>query len=406
MNLPYFISKRISQDSRGSFSTTIHKIAVGSIGIGLGVMIVSFLILKGFQDTVTEKIYNFSAHFQVTKYSSNNSFEEIPITLRNDVFRYTSEFDFIEHVQEFSHKAGLIKTEDEILGIIFKGISERFDSVRFRSSLIEGRFLNFDDDSYSREVMISKVISDKLRLKVGDDAIVHFFQDPPRVRRLKVVGIYETNLSEYYDNKFIIGDIRMIQRLNNWADSLAGGMEIYVKDIDKLDEARDALEAVVDYDFYVEKVEDKYIQVFEWLHLISRQVNIFLGIILFVVCVNMISIILILIMERTQMIGLLKAFGATNALIRRIFLLNGIRLIVKGLLIGNLLGLGLGWLQDQFMLIPLNPRDYYMSYVPIGWNWEMTLILNLLTLLVVALIILIPTLAISKVNPIKSIRFD
>ena len=153
-------------------------------------------------------------------------------------------------------------------------------------------------------------------------------------------------------------------------------------------------------------MEDKYIQVFEWLHLISRQVNIFLGIILFVVCVNMISIILILIMERTQMIGLLKAFGATNALIRKIFLYNGVRLIIKGLLIGNLIGLGVGFLQDRFTIIPLNPRDYYMSYVPIGWNWEMTIVLNLLTLLVVALIILIPTMAISKVNPIKSIRFD
>ncbi len=406
MNLPYFISKRISQNARGSFSTTIHKIAVGSIGIGLGVMIISFLILKGFQDTVTEKIYNFSAHFQVTKYSSNNSYEEVPISLKNEVYRNPEQFDFIEHVQEFSHKAGLIKTDEEVLGVIFKGISQRFDSTRFASSLVDGRFISFDEDGYSREVLLSKVISDKLRIKVGDDAIVHFFQDPPRVRRLKVVGIYETNLSEYYDNKFIIGDIRLIQRLNGWADSVAGGMEIYVKDIGKLDQARDQLESVVDYDFYVEKVEDKYIQVFEWLHLISRQVNIFLGIILFVVCVNMISIILILIMERTQMIGLLKAFGATNALIRRIFLLNGVRLIVKGLLIGNLLGLGVGLIQDQFSVIPLNPRDYYMSYVPIGWNWEMTIVLNLLTLFVVALIILIPTLAITKVNPIKSIRFD
>jgi len=406
LNLPYFISKRISQNTPGSFSTTIHKIAVGSIGIGLGVMIISFLILKGFQDTVTDKIYNFSAHFQVTKYTSNNSYEEVPISLKNEVFRDPGQFDFIDHVQEFSHKAGLIKTDEEVLGVIFKGISARFDSVRFQSSLIAGRFLHFDEEGYSREVLLSKVISDKLKLEVGDDAIVHFFQDPPRVRRLRVVGIYETNLSEYYDNKFIIGDIRLIQRLNNWADSVAGGMEIYVRNVKNLDEARDQLESVVDYDFYVEKVEDKYIQVFEWLHLISRQVNIFLGIILFVVCVNMISIILILIMERTQMIGLLKAFGATNALIRRIFLLNGVRLIVKGLVIGNLLGLGIGLIQDQFSIIPLNPKDYYMSYVPIGWNWEMTLVLNLLTLVVVAMIILIPTLAISKVNPIKSIRFD
>lgn len=406
MNLPYFISKRISQNSQGSFSTTIHRIAVGSIGIGLGVMIVSFLILRGFQDTVTEKIYNFSAHFQITKYTSNNSYEEIPISLRNDLFRQTSEYDFVDHVQEFSHKAGLIKTEEEVLGIIFKGVSTRFDSVRFESSLIEGRFLNFDDPSYSKEVLISKIIADKLNLSVSDDIIIHFFQDPPRIRRLEIVGIYETNLSEYYDNKFIIGDIRLIQRLNNWADSLAGGMEVFIKDVRKLDAATEDLENIVDYDFYVEKVEDKYIQIFEWLHLISRQVNIFLAIILFVVCVNMVSIILILIMERTQMIGLLKAFGAKNSLIRRIFLLNGVQLILKGLLLGNAIGLGVGVIQDRFKVIPLNPKDYYMSYVPIGWDWNMTLILNLLTLIVVALIILVPTLAISRVNPIKSIKFD
>jgi lipoprotein-releasing system permease protein len=369
-------------------------------------MIVSFLILKGFQDTVTDKIYNFSAHFQITKYSSNNSYEEIPISLKNEVYENTEAYDFIEHVQEFSHKAGLIKTEEEVLGIIFKGVSARFDSVRFRGSLIDGRFLNFSDPSYSKEVLVSKIIADKLKLSVGNDIIVHFFQDPPRVRRLNVVGIYETNLSEYYDNKFIIGDIRLIQRLNNWSDSLAGGMEVFIKDESAIEKANAALENIVDYDFYVEKVEDKYIQVFEWLHLISRQVNIFLGIILFVVCVNMISIILILIMERTQMIGLLKAFGAKNSLIRRIFLLNGVQLILKGLLLGNVIGLGIGFLQDTFKIIPLNPSDYYMSYVPIGWNWQMTVLLNILTLVVVALIILIPTLAISRVNPIKSIKFD
>ena len=406
MNLSYFISKRIAGKQQASFSSTIHKIAVGSIGVGLAVMIVSFLILKGFQNTVTDKIYSFSSHFQITKYTMANSYEEAPISIDNDIYNNYQKYGFIDHVQEFSHKAGLIKTQDEVLGIIFKGVSERFDLDRFGDNIVEGRFVSFKDSAYSKEVMLSRVISDKLNIGVGDKITVHFFQNPPRVRRLEVVGIYETNLSEYYDSKIIVGDIRLIQRLNNWTDSIAKGMEVFIKDPSMMDEAQQELENIVDYDFFVEKISDKYIQVFDWLHLISRQVNIFLGIILFVVCVNMISIILILIMERTQMIGMLKALGASNGQIRSIFTYNGVRLITKGLLLGNVLGIGVCILQYYFKIIPLNPADYYMSYVPIGWAWDVIIGLNLLTLTVVSLIILIPTVVISRINPIKSIKFD
>lgn len=406
MNLSYFISKRITGKQQDNFSSTIHKIAVGSIGIGLAVMIVSFLILKGFQNTVTEKIYSFSAHLQVTKFSMGKSYEEAPLSTNNELYKNYEQYDFVDHVQEYSHKAGLIKTDEEVLGVIFKGVSSRFDQERFNDNLKEGRFISFKDKEYSKEVVLSRIIANKLRLKVGEDIIVHFFQDPPRVRKLKVVGIYETNLSEYYDNKFIIGDIRLIQRLNNWADTVAGGMEVFVKDPRKIDEAEEKLEEMVPSDFFIEKVSDKYVQVFDWLHLISRQVNIFLAIILFVVCVNMISIILILIMERTQMVGLLKAFGANNSQIRSIFTYNGVHLIIKGLLLGNSIGLIFCFLQYYYKIIPLNPHDYYMSFVPIGWDWTVIIGLNLLTLAVVSLIILIPTAVIARISPIKSIKFD
>lgn len=369
-------------------------------------MIVSFLILKGFQSTVTEKIYNFSSHLQISKYTMGNSYEEAPISLNNEIYNNYQAYDFIEHVQEYSHKAGLIKTEEEVLGVVFKGVSQRFDQERFSENLVEGRFVSFDDSLYSKEVLLSRTIANKLRLNVGDDIILHFFQNPPRVRRLEVVGIYETNLAEYYDAKFIIGDIRLIQKLNNWSDSIAGGMEVFVKDAKRIDEAEQKLEEIADYDFFIEKVKDKYIQVFEWLHLISRQVNIFLGIILLVVCINMISIILILIMERTQMIGLLKSFGASNQLIRSIFAHNGIQLILKGLLFGNVLSLGLCYIQYRFKVIPLNPHDYYMSYVPIGWDWQIVLALNILTFTIVSFIIFSSTIIISRINPIRSIKFD
>lgn len=405
MNLPYFISKRISSEEKGTFSATIHKIAIASIGVGLAVMIVSFLILKGFQDTVTNKIYSFSSHIQITKYSLGNSFEEIPIPLDNDFLQNYQQYELIDHVQEFSLKAGLLKNK-ETLGVIVKGVSDRFDLDRFSENIVDGRFIDFSDKNYAKEVVISKTIADKLILEVDDDIVIHFFMNPPRPRKLKVVGIYETNLADYYDDKFVLGDIRMIQRLNNWGDSLAGGLEVFVSDVKRIEEAEALLDEVLDYQLYVEKVSDKYIQVFEWLFLISRQVNIFLGIILFVVCVNMVSIILILIMERTQMIGLLKSLGATNQQIRRIFTLNGIQLIAKGLLFGNLLGVSICALQYYFEIIPLNAKDYYMSYVPVGWDWQIILVLNVLTSIVVALIVVLPTLAIVRIDPIKTIKFD
>ncbi|MEO0556290.1 MAG: ABC transporter permease [Bacteroidota bacterium] len=405
MNLAYFISKRISREEKGTFSATIHKIAIASIGIGLAVMIVSFLILKGFQDTVTNKIYGFSSHIQITKYSLGNSFEEIPISLDNEFLESYEEYELIDHVQEYSLKAGLLKNE-ETQGVIVKGVSDRFDLKRFNDNIIDGRFLDFSDPNYAKEVVISKTIADKLILEVNDDIIIHFFMDPPRPRKLKVVGIYETNLADYYDDKFVLSDIRIIQRLNSWGDSLAGGFEVFVRDVNRIEEAETWLDEILDYHLYVEKVSDKYVQVFEWLFLISRQVNIFLGIILLVVCVNMVSIILILIMERTQMIGLLKSLGATNQQIRRIFTYNGVRLITKGLVLGNVLGVGVCALQYYLKLIPLNAKDYYMSYVPVGWDLQIILILNVLTLVVVGLIIMLPTLAIIRIDPIKTIKFD
>ena len=406
MNLSYFIASRISGGNEKNFSSTVHKIAVASISLGLAVMIVSFLILKGFQDTVTNRIYSFSSHLQVTKYTQDNSFEEQPMMLQTPLFSNTEEFPYIDHVQEYSHKPGLIKKDDEVTGVVLKGVSSRFSMERFGDNMISGRFVDFSDSTYSKEIVISQTLADKMDVHINDDVIIHFFQNPPRYRKLTVVGLYETNLAEYFDDKFIIGDIRLIQRLNGWADSVAGGLEVFVKDTDKIREAELLLDEAVPFDLYVEKVSDKYIQVFDWLHLISRQVNIFLGIILFVVCVNMVSIILILIMERTQMIGLLKAMGGTSGLIQGIFRYNGLRLVAKGLLIGNAIGLSVCAIQYFFQIMKLNPADYYMSYVPIGWNCEIVLGLNLLTFVVVAVIITIPTLLIIRISPIRSIRFD
>lgn len=455
MNLSYFISKRIRHTEGNSFSSIIHKIAVASIAIGLAAAIVSFLIMQGFQSAVKNKIYGFSNHLLVTKYTMSNAVEEQPFDFKISLYNEPAQFGFVEHVQEFSHKAGLIKTDTEVLGVVFKGVGKSFDVLRFNENLMEGKFIHFPDSGYSNEVLLSRVIADKINAKTGDDIVIHFFQNPPRFRRLTVSGIYETNLSDYFDSKVIMGDIRMVQRLNDWAPNEAGGLEIEVdlksyneftlwredfsrymsqiqEEIDndpevtneffatisallayKFDFDRVAMEESarqigesMDYDLYLETVRDKYIQVFEWLDLIKRQVKILLVVILVVVCVNMISVILILVMERTQMVGILKAMGAQNRFIRSVFLYNGMNLIAKGLFFGNVVGLGLCFLQDQFKFISLNPHDYYMEYVPIQWSWATVVLLNVIIFVTVLIVLLLPTRFITRINPIQAIRFD
>jgi len=406
LNLSYFISKRISRGYQEGFSSTIHKIAIVSIAIGLAASIVSFLIMKGFQETVKDKIYSFSGHILITKFSMNNSMEEQPMDYKIDLYKEQKKYPFIRHIQEFAKKVGVVKTDAEALGVLIKGVGKSFDLESFGDNMVDGQFIQFKDSGYSNQVVLSKTIANQLSKDVGDEIIVHFFLNPPRFRRLTVVGIYETNLSEYFDTRVIISDIGMIQRLNDWPDSVAGGLEVFVNDPEQIDNAGIAIGEMMDFDLNIERVSDRFIQVFEWLELLSRQVNILLGIILTVVCVNMISIVLIIVMERTQMIGMLKALGASNGFIRSVFIYNGLNLILKGLLLGNILGLGLCFIQYKFKLIELNPRDYYMSFVPISWHWEIVLLLNLITLSLVTLILLLPTMAISRITPIKAIRFD
>lgn len=455
MNLSYFISKRIRSAQAGSFSSIIHKVAVASIAIGLGAAIVSFLVMRGFQSGVKEKVYGFSNHLLITKFTLNNAVAEQPFDFAIDLFQHPEKFPFVKHVQEFSHKPGLIKTENEVMGIVFKGVSKNFDRLAFEENLVEGQFLSFPDSGYSHDIVISRVIANKLNAKIGDAIILHFFQNPPRFRKLKIRGIYETNLSDYFDSKMVLGDLRLVQQLNDWSATQAGGIEVlidfkyfntyqllksdvrtyldaiaeriidnpdepnkflstaaavwnYKFDFDQavLDEAQRQIGDAMDYDLNIETVRDKYIQIFEWLDLVKRQVRILLGIILIVVSVNMISVILILVMERIPMVGLLKAMGAQNKLIRSVFIFNGMNLIAKGLLYGNLIGLGLCFLQDQFHLFKLNAHDYYMNYVPIEWSWSTVIILNIIVFAVVSIVLLLPTRFIARIQPVQAIRFD
>lgn len=405
MNLSYFIAKRISFKKAGGFSATIHKIAVGSLAMGLGVSILAFMVLGGFQKTVSEKVYGFTGHYQVQRFMMSNSFEEAPFSQNSDFYNSYTELPFITKLQSFAHKAALIKGEEEVEGVLMKGVGLDFDSLTFSKYLVEGRLLHIPDEGTSNEVMISKVIANKLLLNVGDKITLYFVQDPPRFRRVEVVGIFQTYL-ENFDEKIIIGELQTIRNLNDWTTDEVGGLEVFVDDPNKIDSYFPIIESALDFDLKLINSQDKYLEIFDWLSLLDINVYVFITLIGFVAIFNMGAILFILIMERTQMIGLLKALGATNKQIRKIFFWNGIKILLRGLLIGNVVGLGIGLLQDQLKIIPLDAASYYMSYVPIDWNWPVFILINIGITILTAAVLWIPVLVIARVDPIRSIRFD
>lgn len=405
MNFPFYISKRIQSAKSNAFAYTISRLAIASIAIGLGAMVMAYFILGGFQRTIKNKIYDFKGQIEVTKFDLGSSYDEKPIASSQEVVDQILSYPFVSHLQFFAHKAGMFKTEDEVEGILFKGVSPHFALDRFKQYIIDGSFISFQDSSYSKEVIISNTIARKLYLNVGDYVTAYFVQNPPRFRKLEIVGIFETGLEEI-DKTLVIGDIGLIQRLNNWPDTLVGGFEIFLEHPEQEEMASEVLFENLDSDLYVEKISEKYLNIFDWLNLIDQNVAVFLWLILIVACINMVSILLILIMERTNMIGVLAALGASRSQLKKIFLINGMLLVFKGLIIGNLGVLGLAYLQDKFHLIPLDPANYYMHFVPIEWDYGALLYVNALTFVVVTLALFLPLLFISRIQPIAAIKFD
>lgn len=405
MNLSYFISKRINRADPNSFSATIHKVAIASIAIGLAILLLSFLIMFGFKSTIREKIVSFGAHLQITSYNTTNSYETAPVSTTNSFYQNIDSIDFISHQQVFAYKAGLLNHDEEVYGFLMKGVGEGFNVDQFEENMIEGRFISFADTASNEEIVVSKRIANALQVEVNDEVQAVFIQENIRRRKLVVVGIYDTGMEDF-DDKRIFGNISLIQRLNGWEDDMVGGFELFVDDFDQLDYYQEQIFNRIGYDYYVRSVKDIYLEIFDWLALINQNVYIFLVIILFVASFNMISVLLILIMERTQMIGTLKALGSTNKQIRDIFVSNGLMLVFKGLLWGNIIGVGFCALQYYFQIIPLDPENYYMSYVPIEWDLLSIFLLNLLTFIIVAMVLLLPALFISRISPVRSIRFD
>jgi len=288
---------------------------------------------------------------------------------------------------------------------LLKGVGKDFDGLGFEQYLVEGRRMHLPDSGVSNEIMLSKLVANKLQIRVGDKVTLYFVQQPPRFRRVEVVGIFETYL-ENFDEQVVLGELQTIRNLNGWTSDQVGGLELHVSDEGQLDTYAPLLEEELDYDLRLLDSRDRFLDIFDWLKLLDTNVIVFISLIGFVAIFNMGAILFLLIMERTQMIGLLKAMGAKNSQIMSLFFWNGIHILGKGLLFGNSFALLFGALQTYFQLIPLDPMSYYMPYVPIHWNWTAFLLLNLGVTVLTALVLWIPVGIISRVDPIKSIRFD
>jgi lipoprotein-releasing system permease protein len=406
MNLPNFIAQRIRKTKTESFSSTVTRIGVGSVAVSVATLLISFAVLFGFKNTITDKLFSLSYHLQVSKISLNQSFEESPIPIKSSFYQNYRQNPEIRHVQAVANKAGMLKSIDDFSGVLIKGVGTDFDWQLFNQNLIEGRKINpiIDLSNQKNEIIISKKLANLLKLKLNEEAILYFIQNPPRPRKVKIVGIYETGLEEF-DKNLIISDLSLIQKMNNWDKNTAGHYEIFLNNFNKIDDAADWIDERIEQNQRTIKSTESFIQIFDWLQLLDRNIIIVLVLIIVVASFNMVSILLVMLMERTPMVGLLKSLGSTDLQIRKVFIYNGLWIIIRGLIIGNLIAVAFGLIQQYFKIIPLDAESYYMNYVPIAWNWLVWLFVNLGTVIVISLVIFIPTWIVTRMKPVVAMKY-
>jgi len=414
MNLPYFIAQRLIKGRKegASFSKPINVIAVAAIAIGVAVMILAVAILTGFKQQITEKVAGFGSHIQIVNFDSNISYETAPISTDLSFMEKIKDMPGIKHIEVFATKAGIIKTEEDIQGVVLKGIGPDFDWSYFQKCMVDGSIFHVTDTSTTNSVVISKKIASLLKLKTGDSFAMHFVQDPPRMRKFTISGIYETSLEEF-DKIYIFCDIKHIQRLNGWKNDEVSGFEIFIDDFSKLDIMTQALRDVIGYRISAEdpkvkitNIRMKYPQIFDWLNFQDTNVIVIIVLMLIVSGFNMISSLIILILEKTNMIGVLKALGSEDGMVMKVFLYQAAYLIVKGLFWGNIIGTGLAFLQLRTGLISLDPSSYYIKTVPINLDAVHILLLNIGTMAIIILVLLVPAQLVSRITPVRAIRFD
>jgi len=407
MNVEYFIAKRLftAKEENNSYTKPILRIAILAIALSVAVMLLSVIVVTGFKNDISNKIIGFGSHITISSFSDNQSYETDPVQISDSLYTSLLDNAEVEQISIFATKAGIVKTKDEILGVVLKGIGSDFNPSFFEKKIVEGEVPIYNDTLTSSRVMISKSVADNLQLQLGVKLIMYFVEKPPRVRKFVIAGIYETGFTDF-DDLIVMADIRHIQKLNGWKTNQVGGFEILIDNFDMLEETTDKIHKKIPLDLKAQSIKEKTPQIFDWLDLQDINVRVILILMLIVGGVNMITALLILILERTKMIGILKALGADNWSVRRVFLYSAIHLILKGLFWGNCIALGFGFLQQQFSIISLDPSIYYMNTVPINFDFTAILFLNLGTIVICYLILIIPSVIITKITPVKAIRFE
>lgn len=416
MNLELFIAKRIhfQQDGEKRIVSPAVRVAMVGIALGLAVMILAVAIIVGFKKEVRNKVVGFGAHIQITNFDNNSSFEYTPIAVSEALLDSLRLFPGITHVETFVTKPGILKTDENFQGIVLKGVDTDFDWSFFQKNLKEGSTFTIDPEKMSTDAILSKSLADLMLLKVGDDFLSYFVQGNGdiRPRRFHITGIYETGFLDY-DKLFVIVDVKQVRRLNGWEDDQVSGIELMVNDYDSLDGIAENLffdmadrQDRFGNTYYTRSVKDLNPAIFSWLGVLDINVVIILVLMVLVSGFTMISGLLIIILERTSMIGILKAMGHDNRSIRKVFLYISFFLIGKGMIWGNIIGLSICFIQYHFRLLPLDPATYYLDAVPIDLSLTAFLLLNIGTLIVTLFMMLAPSYLITKIEPAKTIRFE
>ncbi|EDM34281.1 ABC transporter, permease [Pedobacter sp. BAL39] len=405
MNTEYFIASRIAIKSSRTFSKLIVRIAIAGVMLSLAVMMLSVAIIKGFKTEIQEKVRGYIGDVRIFKFDLNNSFELSPFVPGAETISKLKKNPQVEYYQSYATKPAIISANDEVEGINFKGVDKNYHWDYIREHLVSGKVINFADSAAAmNQIMISQFTANRLKLKTGDDFIMYFVQNPPRVRKLKIVGIYNIGVEEI-DKGFVIGDINVIRRLNKWKYDEIGGIEVRIKNFSKLKTTSMDIYTNLEVNLRSESVSEFFPAIFTWLSLLDVNTKVLLILMMIVGVINMITALLIMILERTNMIGMLKAFGMADYSVMKIFLYNALYLVGIGLLLGNILGLGIGFIQKYTHVFSLDQGSYYLSYVPIEFHFVDVLLLNICTVLICLVVLVVPSLLVSKISPLKAIRF-
>ncbi|MEL0454630.1 FtsX-like permease family protein [Flavobacteriaceae bacterium SZ-1-7] len=411
MNYEFFIAKRIigSKAYKSSISAPIIKIGIVAIAIGIVVMMIAIATGIGLQQKIRDKVVAFNGHITISNYDSNNSQESlVPISKNQEFYPEFKSVEGIDHIQGVASKFGVIRTETDFEGVYLKGVGSDYNWKYFKEFLIDGRLPEFTGKR-NEDVLISEYLANRLKFKVGDSFQMVFAKDDPEklpnIITYNVVGIYSSGFQDL-DAQYIIGDIRHLQRINRWENDQIGNFEVFINDYSELEQKGREIYQNTPSTFNTQTVTDKYYSIFEWIKIFDKNIFGIIGIMILVAGINMITALLVLILERTQMIGILKAMGSSNWSIRKLFLYNASYLILLGLFWGNLIGLGLLFAQKYFKLFPLDPSVYYVTEAPVYINFGYVFALNIGTLVLCLLMLLIPSYIITKISPVKAIRFQ